>query len=160
MIRNARRDNRRLAQRLVVVRIEVDRLLLDVCEHFGRYLRHARLCVAHRGGGVAVHRAEVALAVNERVAHGEVLRHSDYRVIDSRVAVRVIFADNVADDACGFFISLVVSVAEFVHRPEHAAVDWLEAVAHVGQCAPDDDRHCVVEIRAAHLVFDVDVVTI
>ena len=53
-------------------------------------------------------------------------------------------------------VLLVVFQAHLVHRVEDAAVDRLEAVAHVGQRAPDDDRHRVVEIRPAHLVFDVD----
>ena len=32
----------------------------------------------------------------------------------------------------------------------------LEAVASVGKGAPDNDRHGVVEIGAAHLLFDID----
>ena len=35
-------------------------------------------------------------------------------------------------------------------------MDGLEAVAGVGEGAPDDDRHRVVEIGAAHLLFDID----
>jgi hypothetical protein len=35
-------------------------------------------------------------------------------------------------------------------------VDRLEAVAHVGQGAPDDHGHRVVHVRRAHLVFDED----
>ena len=35
-------------------------------------------------------------------------------------------------------------------------MDGLEAVADVGQGAANDNRHGVVEIAAAHLVFDVD----
>ena len=44
--------------------------------------RQARLRVAHGGGRVVVDRAEVALAVDERVAHREVLRHAHERVVD------------------------------------------------------------------------------
>ncbi len=158
-VRHARRHDRRLAQRLVVVGVEGDGLLLDVGENLAGDLRHARFGVAHRGGRVAVHRAEVALPVDQRVAHREVLRQADDGVVDGRVAVRVVLTDHVADDARRLLVSLVVLVAEFVHRPEHAPVDGLEPVAHVRQRAPDDDRHGVVEIRTAHLVFDVDVVT-
>ena len=32
----------------------------------------------------------------------------------------------------------------------------LEAVAGIGQRAPDDHRHRVIEIGAAHLLFDID----
>ena len=44
--------------------------------------------------------------------------------------------------------------ADLVHRVEDAAVDGLEAVAHVGQRAADDDGHRVVEVRRAHLVLE------
>jgi hypothetical protein len=137
-----------------------DRLLLDVGEDFRSDLRHARFGVAHRGGRVAIYRAEVALTIDEWVAHREVLRQADDGVIDGRVAVRVILADHVADDARALLVSLVVLIAEFVHRPEHASVDGLEAVAHIGQRAADDDRHGVVEIRTPHLFFDIDVIVI
>ena len=45
---------------------------------------------------------------------------------------------------------------ELVHRVEDAAVDGLEAVADVGQRAPDDDGHGVVQIGLPHFVFDRD----
>jgi hypothetical protein len=35
-------------------------------------------------------------------------------------------------------------------------MDGLQAIAGIRQSAPDDDRHRVVEIRPAHLIFDVD----
>ena len=34
-------------------------------------------------------------------------------------------------------------------------MDGLEAVAHVGQGAPDDYAHGVIEIRFFHLRFDI-----
>jgi hypothetical protein len=60
--------------------------------------RQARLGVAVGRRRVAVDRAEVALAVDERVAHREVLREADHRVVDAGVAVRVVLAEHVADD--------------------------------------------------------------
>jgi hypothetical protein len=42
-----------------------------------------------------------------------------------------------------------------MHRPENPAVDRLEAVPNVRQRPADDDGHRVVEIRPAHLVFDI-----
>ena len=45
--------------------------------------------------------------------------------------------------------ALVGAVAAVVHRVDHAAVHGLEAVAHVGQRAADDDAHRVVEVRRA-----------
>jgi len=48
--------------------------------------------VAHGGGVVAVHGTEVALAVNQRSAHGKILRQADERVVDSHIAMRMVLA--------------------------------------------------------------------
>ena len=54
--------------------------------------------VAVRRRRIAVDRPEVALAVDQDVAHVEVLREADERVVRRRVAVRVVVADDLADD--------------------------------------------------------------
>ena len=51
-----------------------------------------------RGGGLEVGRAEVAVAVDERVAQREVLGHAHQRVVDRAVAVGVVLAHHVAGD--------------------------------------------------------------
>src|SRR5262249_7190399 len=40
------------------------------------------------------------------------------------------------------------------HRVQHPPVHRLQSVAHVGQGAPDDHRHGVVEVRRAHLLLE------
>ena len=92
------RQHRRLLARAVVVLDEVDRLLVDVGQQLGGDGGHARLGVAHGGRRVAVDGAEVALAVDERVAQREVLRQADERVVERHVAVRVVLAHDLADD--------------------------------------------------------------
>ena len=92
----------------------------------------------------------------ERVAEGEGLREADHGVVDGGVAVGMVVAHDVADDLGGLGVLLVELEAHLLHAVEDAAVDGLEAVADVGQGAADDDRHGVVEIGAAHLLFDVD----
>ncbi len=105
-----------------------------------RERRQARLGVPHGGGGIVVDGAEVALAVDERVAHREVLRHAHERVVDRRVAVRVVLAHHLADDAGALRVRRGSARGPaLVHREQHAAVDGLQAVADVGQRAPDDD---------------------
>ena len=61
-----------------------------------------------------------------------------------------------ADDLGGLGVLLVELEAHLLHAVEDAAVDGLEAVTDVGQGAADDDRHGVVEVGAAHLLFNVD----
>src|SRR6185436_3118706 len=67
-----------------------------------------------------------------------------------------VLADDVADDARRLLVGPIPIVAELAHRVQHAPVHGLQPVAHVGQRAPDDDAHRVVEIRLAHLVFEID----
>jgi hypothetical protein len=96
------------------------------------------------------------LPVDEQVAHRERLRHADDRVVDRDVAVRVVLTDDVADDARRLLVGTVIVVAELAHRVQHAPVHRLQSVANIGQSAADDDAHRVVEIRLAHLVFEID----
>ena len=63
-----RRQQRRLLRRAVVVGHEVDRAFVDLVQQQPGDRRQARLGVAHRRGAVAVAAAEVALAVDQRVA--------------------------------------------------------------------------------------------
>ncbi len=70
--------------------------------------------------------------------------------------MRVVLAHHVADDAGRLLVGLAGEVARLPHAEEHPPVHRLQPVAHVGQRAPDDDAHRVVEITALHLLFDVD----
>ncbi len=70
-------------------------------------LAEARLGVAHGRGRVALDRAEVALAVDQRVAHVEVLRHAHERGVDDGFAVRVVVAGGVAGDLGALAVLLV-----------------------------------------------------
>ena len=110
-----RRQNRRLSFATVVVGLEVDGVLVEVVEQRLRDLGQAGFGVPHGGRRIAVHRAEIALPVDQGHAHGEILRHAHQRVVDRLVAVRVIFTDDVADGAGRFAIRLVPLEAVLVH---------------------------------------------
>ncbi|OIQ73276.1 hypothetical protein GALL_450880 [mine drainage metagenome] len=149
-------QQQRFLLRSIVVRTEIDCLLVDIGEHFMRDLRQADFGVAHCRGIVAIDRSEVALTIDQHVAKGKILRHAHNGVIHGLVAVRVIFTDHVADDARRFLVGPVPRIAQFVHGVEHTAVHWLEAVPHVWQCPSDNDAHGVIEVRAAHFRFEAD----
>ncbi len=151
-VREPTRERQRLALRLVVVGSEVDGLGLDLAQHLGRQPREAGLRVAHRRWRVVVDRAEVALAVDQRVAQREVLRHTGERVVDRAVAVGVVLAHHLADDERALAVRAVGLQAEIVHRVEHPAMDGLHPVADVGQRPADDHAHRVVEVGRAHLL--------
>ena len=155
-VRQPRRQHRRLLLLAVVIRDEIDGLLVDVGEQLVGDLLQPALGVAHRRGVVAVDRAEVALAVDQRVAQREVLRHAHQRVVDRRVAVRVVLAHHVADDARALHVRPVPDDVGLVHREQHAAMHRLQAVADVRQRPPDDHAHRVIEVGMPHFGFEAD----
>ena len=149
-----RRQDHRLALGIVVVGLEVDGVLVEIVDQRAGHAFEPHLGVAHRRRRIAVDRAEIALPVDQRQAHGEILRHAHQRVVDRLIAVRMVFADHVADDAGGFAVRLVPLVAVLVHRIEDAAMHRLEPVARIRQRARHDHAHGVIEVGALHLLGD------
>ena len=149
-----RGQHQRLLQAAVEVGDEVNGILLDVLQHRHGDARQSGLGVAIGGGRVAVDRAEVPLAVDQRVAQREILRHADQRVVERDVAVWVVLAEHVADDGGALLERAAGVQPQLVHRVEDAAVHRLQAVAHLGQRARDDHAHRVVEERLLELVLD------
>ena len=150
----AGRKDRRLLLGAVVVVAEVDGVLLDVVHELAADASHTDFGVTHGGRRIAVDGAEVALTIDQRHPHREVLGHTDEGVIDRLVAVRVILTDDVADDTGRLLVGAVPGVGLLVHREEDATVNGFEAVTDIGERAADDDRHRVVQVGGAHLVFD------
>ena len=146
-----------LHEGVVEVGHPVDGVLVDVLQHFHGDGGHAGFGVTHGGRAVAVDAAEVALAVDQRVAHGELLGHAHHGVIDSAVAVGVIFTQHFADETGALAMRRIRPQAHVVHGIEDAPVDRLEAVAGVGQGAGDDDAHGVIQVGVTHLLVDVNV---
>jgi hypothetical protein len=97
--RQARGQQPGFLGRAVVVGDEVDRALVDLVEQEAGDRRQPGLGVAHRRRAVAVARAEVSLAVDQRIALREVLRHPHQRVVRRLIGVRMKASEHVADDA-------------------------------------------------------------
>ena len=152
----AGREDLRLALAGVIIGLEVDRVLVDVAEQEVGDLGEPRFGVAHRGRRIGIHRAEIALAVDQRHAHRPVLRHAGQRVVNRAVAMRVIFTHDVTDDAARLAIGPPGDIARFLAGMEDAAMDRLQPVADVGQRAADDHRHGVIEVAGLHLLDDGD----
>jgi hypothetical protein len=140
--------------RIVVVRLEIDGVLVDIAENFHRRLGQARFGVSIGRRRIAIDRAEISLAVDERHAHGKILRHPDHRIVDRLVAVRMIFTDHVADHARGLDVLLVGRVPLLVHRIQNAPMHRLQSVARIRQRPRHDHAHGVIEVGAFHLVED------
>ncbi len=145
-----------LLQAAVEVIYPIDGVFFEVIEHLHRNGREARLGVTHRGRRVAIDGAEVALPIDQHVAHGKILRQACHRLVDGGVAVGVVFTEDFTDDAGGFLVRGARAHAHVVHRVQDAALYGLEAVARVGQCPGHDHAHRVIDVCRAHLVLNVD----
>ena len=97
-----------------------------------RDLGHANFGVAHRRGRVSINGAEIPLAIHQWVAEREILRHANNRVVDGRIAMRVVFTDDVTNDSRGLFIRFVPVVIQLVHGEQDPAVDRFETITDVG----------------------------
>ena len=58
-------------------------------------------CIAC-GGIIAVDIAEIALPIHQRIALRETLGETNERIVDRLIAMRMIFTDDIADDASAF----------------------------------------------------------
>ena len=107
-----------------------------------------------RGGRVAVDVAEVALAVDERVAQRERLRHADERVVDRLVAVRVEAAPSRRRRRRR--TSRTAGSAAGRSRASRTARGGARASGRrARRAAPRDDHaHRVVEEARAHLLLE------
>ncbi len=155
-VRNARGQHRRLDGGVVEVGDEVDGVLIDVGQQLFGDLSHARFGVPVGCGRIAIDGSEVALAVDQRIAQAPGLRQAHHGVVDRAVAVGVILLQAFAHDTGALHVLAIVQHAHIVHGIQDAAMHGFETVANVGERAPDDHRHRIVEIRTPHLVFNVD----
>ena len=120
-----------LFERIIIVGPKLDSLLVEIVEQFMSQPVHADFGITHRRCRVAVNRTEVALAVDQRMTHGEVLGHTNYGVIDRRIAMGMVLTDDVTDNASRFLVRLVVVVVQFVHGEQDPPVNRFKAVPHV-----------------------------
>ena len=148
-----RRQHRRVLQPVVEVGHPRDRVLLDVIQHRNGELGEARLGVPIGRGAVTVDRSEVPLSIDQRVTQREVLHHAHERVVDRRVAVRVVLAQHVSHHRRALLVRAARLKPELVHRVQDAPVHRLEPVPHVGQGALDNHAHRVVDERVLHLIL-------
>ena len=153
-VREVGRQDHRLLLAPVVVGAEVDGVLVDAVQQLGRDLGEAGFRVAVGGRVVAVDVAEVALAVDQRVAHREILGEAGQRVVDRLVAVRVVVAHRLADDLGALAVAAGRVEAQLAHGIENAPMHGLEAVAHVGQRPVHDGGERVGQVALFQRILE------
>jgi len=128
-------ENCRLGPRFIVIRDEIDSVLLHVDHERSAEMRHARFGVPHRCRWIALDRAEIPLAIDQPFAHRPRLRHVHERGVNHRFAVRVIISAGVTANFCAFAVLPPWEKRQIVHRVENSSLRWLESVARVRQRA-------------------------
>ena len=135
---------------------EIDGFGLDVLQQaVGGEGLQARFGVPHRRRGVVVDRAEVAVTIDQRHAHREVLGHAHQGVVHRRVAVGVVLAQHFTNDPGAFSVGPIAGQAQLVHRIQDAAMHRFEAIAGIGQGPAHDHAHRILQVGARH--FDAQV---
>ena len=155
-VRNPGGQDRRFLIGIVISRNKVDRVLVDIRIKIFRHAGEPAFGVPHGRRWVSVYRAKVSLAIHQRIAQREGLRHAHERVIKGSVAVGMEFTHGLADNPGALHVPAVMQQAGIVHVIENAAVHRFQSVTHIRQGAADDYRHRIVEIRLLHLLFDID----
>ncbi len=97
-------EDLRLLLLAIIGRLVIDRAFVEPGHQPLGGPRQPRLGVAVGGGIIPVDIAEIALPVDQRIAQRPFLRQPHHRVIDRLVAMRMILADHVADDAGAFLV--------------------------------------------------------
>ena len=150
------RQHRRLLLAPVVIGAEIDRVLVDAVEQMRGDRGQPRLGVAVGGGVIAVDIAEIALAVDQRIADGEILREPRQRVVDRLIAVGMEVAHGVADDLGAFAELALGAEPELLHGVEQPPMHGLQPVAHVGQRAVHDGGERVGEVALLQRLAQID----
>ena len=154
-VRESCRKHGRLLCLAIVVRQEIDGVFVDVANHFHGERSHTAFGVTHCRGRIVAGGAEVALAVDQRVAHRPRLCHTHQRVVDCGIAVRMVLTHHFADHAGALGVAAVGAVAAVVHRVDHTAMHRFHAVAHVRERTVHDHGHGVCQVGIAHFLLQI-----
>jgi len=109
------REYRGFFQGFIIVGDEFYGLFFKIGQHLVRELAHTDFRITHGRRRVAVHGAEIALAVHQGITQGEVLGHADNGVIHGSVPVGVVFTNNITHDTGRFFIGFIPVIMQLLH---------------------------------------------
>ena len=141
----------------IKVRCEINRVLTDLLQHrLVRDRRQAGFGVPHGRRWVVIHRAEIAMAVEQWMTAGEALNKPHQGVVNGLITVGVVFAEDVTDNPRAFPIRTVWGEPQFLHRVQNPPLDGFETIAGIGQRPTHDHAHRVFEVGALHLLMQGD----
>jgi len=103
------RQHQGFLQCTVKVIREVHGVFIEIGEHLLTYRTQPRLGVTYGSGPIPIDGPKVALAIDERVTHVEVLSHAHHRLIDGGIAMGMVFAQHFSHDACALACGPIVA---------------------------------------------------
>ena len=130
-------------------------VLFQVFQDFHRKGIQAGFGVTHCRRAVAVDTAEVAVAVCQHIAHGEILRHADNRIIHGAIAVRMIFTQNLAHDTGGLLVWLAGGHACLLHSVQYSSMNRLQSITDIWQSSGNDYAHGIINIGITHFLLQI-----
>ena len=107
-LRNTRGQHHRLLERLIEVRHEIHRILVQIFQHILADPSQTRLRVPHGRRAIPIHRAKIALPKHERVAQRPILRHAHHRIVHRHIAMRMVLSQHLSHDTCRLLRGRVV----------------------------------------------------
>ena len=138
---------------LIKVGVPIDGILVNIRQHLAGHFGHAGLSITVSSRGVTVHGTEVTLAIDQRVTQAEILGQTDHSVVDGGVAVGMVGTQHSTNGIGGFAVGMLWIIAALVHRVQDTAMHGFQAIAHIRQCARNDNRHRVVQKGRLYLLF-------
>src|SRR3989344_1160443 len=115
----------------VVVGTEVYSIFVYILEHLVCEPTHLGLRITHSCGTIPIDRSEVSLPNNQWITHREILCHLHHRVIDSYIAMWVIFTKHFSNYGCRFSGLCSSIKTNFIHRKENTTMDRLQSIAYI-----------------------------
>src|SRR3989344_8227059 len=129
----------------VVVRSEFYSIFVYILEHLVCEFTHLGLRIAHSSSAVSIDRTEVSLTNHQWITHREILRHLHHRIIDSYIAMWVIFTKHFSNYGCRFPSLRSGVQTNLIHRKENSTMYRLQSVAYIRQRTIGNNRHRVVD---------------
>ena len=153
-VRQPSRKHNRLLLASIVIVTKVNSFFIKISKELVAGTAQSSFRITTRRSGVTIHRAKVTLPLYERISHHPVLCKSHHGVINTRVAMRVVFTHHVSRNT-GRLVKLTTGAqALLAHRIKNSAVHRLQPITNVRKRTINNHTHRVTKEAILHHIFD------
>ena len=104
---------------LIKVGHKVNRVFIDIGQHFHGYLAETGFRISHGSSAVSVHGTEVSMSVHQRITCGPLLGHVYQCPVNGAVAMGMVFTHGITHDTRAFTVRLIRTIVKFYHGVEY-----------------------------------------